>query len=43
MATTTIQKKNVEWFDGECREKIAKINEVRRRMLQKESRGSYEK
>jgi len=35
MGTTTIQKRNVEWFDGECREKIAKKNEARRRMLQK--------
>ena len=35
MGTTTIQKRNVEWFDEECREKIAKKNEVRRRMLQK--------
>jgi hypothetical protein len=35
MGTTTIQKKNVEWFDEECREKIAKKNEARRRMLQK--------
>jgi hypothetical protein len=43
IGTTTIQKRNVEWFDGECREKIAKKNEVRRRMLQKETRGSYEK
>jgi predicted ribonuclease toxin of YeeF-YezG toxin-antitoxin module len=43
MGTTTIQKRNVEWFDGECREKIAKKNEARRRMLQKETWGSYEK
>jgi hypothetical protein len=43
MGTATIQKKNVEWFDDECREKIAKKNEARRRMLQKETRGSYEK
>ena len=43
MGTTTIQKRNVEWFDEECREKIAKKNEARRRMLQKETRGSYEK
>jgi len=43
MGTTIIQKKNVEWFDEECREKIAKKNEARRRMLQKETRGSYEK
>jgi len=42
MGTTTIQKRNVEWFDEECREKIAKKNEARR-MLQKETRGSYEK
>ena len=41
--TTTIQKRNVEWFNEECREKIAKNNEARRRMLQKETRGSYEK
>jgi hypothetical protein len=40
---TTTQKKNVEWFDEECREKIAKKNEARRRMLQKETRGSCEK
>jgi hypothetical protein len=32
---TTIQKKNVEWFEEECREKIAKKNEARSRMLQK--------
>ena len=38
-----MQKRNVEWFDEECREKIAKKNEARRRMLQKETRGSYEK
>jgi hypothetical protein len=31
MGTTPIQKKNVEWFDEECREKIAKKNEARRR------------
>ena len=43
MGTTTIEKRNVEWFDGECREKIAKKNEARRRMLQKETQGSYEK
>ena len=43
MGTTTIQKRNVEWFDEECREKIAKKNEARRRMLQKETQGSYEK
>jgi len=43
MGTTTIQKRNVEWFDEECRGKIAKKNKVRRRMLQKETRGSYEK
>ena len=42
---TTIQMKNAEWFDEECREipVIAKKNEVRRRILQKETRGSYEK
>ena len=40
---TTIQKRNIEWFDEECREKIAKKNEARRRMSQKETRGSYEK
>jgi len=43
MGTTTILKRNAEWFDGECREKITKKNEARRRMLQKETRGSYEK
>jgi len=43
MGTTTIQKRNVEWFDEECRGKIAKKNEARRRMLQKETWGSYEK
>ena len=43
MGTTTIQKKNVERFYEECREKIAKKNEARRRMLQKETRVSYEK
>jgi hypothetical protein len=43
MGTTTIQMKNVEWFDDECREIIAQTNEARRRMLQKETRGSYEK
>jgi len=43
MGTTTIQKRNVEWFDEECREKIAKKNKARIRMLQKETRGSYEK
>ena len=43
MGTTTIRKRNVEWFDEECREKIAKKNEARRRMSQKETRGSYEK
>jgi hypothetical protein len=42
MGTTTIQKRNVEWFDEEYRGKIAK-NEARKRMLQKETRGSYEK
>ena len=42
MGTTTMQKRNVEWFGEECREKIAKKNEARR-MLQKETRGSYEK
>jgi hypothetical protein len=31
--------KNAEWFDEECREIIAKKNEARRRMLQKETRG----
>ena len=40
---TTIQKRNVEWFDEECTEKIAKKNEARRRMLQNETRDSYEK
>ena len=43
VGTTTIQMKNVEWFDEECREIIAKKNEVRQRMLQKETWGSYEK
>jgi hypothetical protein len=43
VGTTTIQMKNVEWFDEECREIIAKKNEARRRMLQKETWGSYEK
>ena len=38
MGTTTIQKRNVEWFDEECREKIAKKNEARRRMVQKKYR-----
>jgi len=38
-----IQKRNVEWFDEECREKVAKKNEARRRMLQKETQDSYEK
>jgi len=42
-STTTIQNRNFEWFDEECREKIAKKNEARRRMLQKETRSSYEK
>jgi hypothetical protein len=37
MGTTTIQKRNVEWFDEECREKIDKKNAARRRMLQKET------
>jgi hypothetical protein len=32
MGTTTTQKKNVEWFDDECREKIARKNEARRRV-----------
>ena len=41
--TTTIQKRNVEWFDEGCRKKISKQNEARKRMLQKETRGSYEK
>jgi hypothetical protein len=41
--TTTIQKKNVEWFHKECRGKIAKKNGARRRMLQKETQGTYEK
>jgi len=41
--TTSIQKRNVEWFDEEYREKIAMKNEARRRILQKETRGSYEK
>jgi hypothetical protein len=27
MGTTTIQKRNVEWFDEECREIIAKNTE----------------
>ena len=43
MGTATIQKRNVEWFDEECRENIAKKNKARRRMLQKETWGSYEK
>jgi hypothetical protein len=43
MGTTTIQMKNVEWVDEECREIIAKKNEARRRMLQKETWSSYEK
>ena len=43
MGTTTTQKRNVEWFHGECTEKISKKNEARRRMLQKETWGSYEK
>ena len=43
MGTTTMQKRNVEWFDGQCREKIVKKNEARTRILQKETRGSYEK
>jgi hypothetical protein len=43
MGTTTIQKRNVEWFDEKCREKTAKKNEARRRMLQKETWGSCEK
>jgi len=43
MGTTTIQNRNVEWFYEECRKKIAKKNETRRRMLQKERWGSYEK
>ena len=42
-STTTIQNRNFEWFDEECREKIAKKNEARRRMLQKETRSSYGK
>ena len=29
MGTTTIQMKNAEWFDEECREIIDKKNEVR--------------
>ena len=37
MGTATIQKRNVEWFDEECREKIAKKNKARRRMLQNET------
>ena len=28
VGTTTMQKRNVEWFDEECREKIAKKNEA---------------
>jgi len=40
--TTTIQKRNIEWFDEEFREKITKKNEARRRKLQKETGGSYE-
>jgi hypothetical protein len=40
---TTIQNENVKWFDEECREKIAKKNEARRSMLQKETRSSCEK
>jgi hypothetical protein len=43
MGTTTVQNKNVEWLDEECREKIAKKIEVGRRLIQKETRGSYEK
>jgi hypothetical protein len=43
MGTTTMQKRNVELFDEECRKKIAKKNETRRRKLQKETQGSYEK
>jgi predicted ribonuclease toxin of YeeF-YezG toxin-antitoxin module len=43
MGTTTLQMKNAEWFDEECRKIITKKNEARRRMLQKETRGSYEK
>jgi hypothetical protein len=43
MGRITIQERNVEWFDEECREKIAKKNEARIRMLQKETRSSYEK
>jgi hypothetical protein len=39
----TTQKKKEDWFDEECREKIAKKKEARRRMLQKETRGSCEK
>jgi hypothetical protein len=42
MGTTTIQRKNVEWFDKECGDITAKKNEARQRMLQKETRGSYE-
>jgi len=33
--TTTTQNRNVDWYDEECREKLAKKNEARRRMLQK--------
>jgi hypothetical protein len=40
LVTTTIKMKNVEWFDEECREIIAKKKEATRRMLQKETWGS---
>jgi len=43
MGTTTIQKRNVERFDKECRGKLAKKNGSRRRMLQKQTQGSNEK
>jgi len=36
---TTIQKRNFEWFDDECREKIAKKNEAIRRMLYRKEHG----
>ena len=40
VGTTTIEMRNAERFDEESREIIAEKNEVRRRMIQKETRCS---
>jgi len=39
MGTTTIQKRNVEWFDEECRENITKKNEARRKRCYRKKHG----